>query len=136
MDKGQRLPLETCILVLKEAALSGIMAPSEPDGKGAARAGSDDFKPMACHGSIRFWPRPFGRGFCFGLCHFAGFRQPKGGVPVETRVAIVGIIVENPDSVERLNAVLHEYGAYIIGRMGIPYRERKINIISIAMDAP
>lgn len=55
---------------------------------------------------------------------------------METRVAIVGIIVENPDSVERLNAVLHEYGAYIIGRMGIPYRERKINIISIAMDAP
>ena len=44
--------------------------------------------------------------------------------------------MENPDSVERLNAILHEYGEYIIGRMGIPYRKRKISIISIALDAP
>ena len=55
---------------------------------------------------------------------------------METRVAVIGIIVENSDSVEKLNSVLHEYGSYIIGRMGIPYRERKINIISIAIDAP
>lgn len=55
---------------------------------------------------------------------------------METRVAIVGIIVENMDSVERLNAILHEYGRYIIGRMGIPYRERGIHIVSIAVDAP
>ncbi len=53
-----------------------------------------------------------------------------------TRVAVMGIIVERKDSVERLNALLHEYGEYIIGRMGIPYRVRGINIISIAMDAP
>lgn len=48
----------------------------------------------------------------------------------------MGIIVENKDSVEKLNALLHEYGEYIIGRMGIPYREKKINIVSIAIDAP
>ena len=55
---------------------------------------------------------------------------------METRVAVMSIIVENPESVEKLNSILHEYGEYIIGRMGIPYRKRKINIISIAMDAP
>lgn len=55
---------------------------------------------------------------------------------METRVAIIGIIVENPDSVSELNAVLHEYGSFIIGRMGIPYSERKVNIISVAVDAP
>ncbi len=55
---------------------------------------------------------------------------------METRVALIGIIVENGDSVNKLNSILHEYGAYIIGRMGLPYREKKINIISIAIDAP
>ena len=55
---------------------------------------------------------------------------------METRVAVMSVIVENPDSVEQLNAILHEYGEYIIGRMGIPYRKRKISIISIALDAP
>lgn len=55
---------------------------------------------------------------------------------METRVAIIGIIVENEDSVEELNTILHLYGKYIIGRMGIPYREKKINIISVAVDAP
>ena len=55
---------------------------------------------------------------------------------METRIALIGIIVENPESIEALNHLLHEYGKYIIGRMGIPYREKKINIISIAIDAP
>ena len=55
---------------------------------------------------------------------------------METRVAVMSIIVEDPAAVERLNSILHEYGEYIIGRMGIPYRKRKISIISIAMDAP
>lgn len=55
---------------------------------------------------------------------------------MESRVALIGIIVENEDAVEKLNCVLHEYGRYIVGRMGIPYREKKINIISIAVDAP
>ena len=55
---------------------------------------------------------------------------------METRVAVMSIIVENGDTVENLNAVLHEYGEYIIGRMGIPYRKRKVNIISVALDAP
>jgi putative iron-only hydrogenase system regulator len=53
-----------------------------------------------------------------------------------TRVAVMGIIVENTDSAEELNAVLHEYAPFIIGRMGIPYRERGINVISVALDAP
>ena len=55
---------------------------------------------------------------------------------METRVAVIGIIVENSESVEKLNATLHEYGEFIIGRMGIPYRQKKISIISIAVDAP
>ena len=55
---------------------------------------------------------------------------------MQTRVAVMGIIVENTDSVEQLNHLLHEYGHHIIGRMGIPYRARSINIVSIAIDAP
>lgn len=55
---------------------------------------------------------------------------------METRVAVMSIIVENSESIEKLNNILHEYGDFIIGRMGIPYRKRRINIISIALDAP
>ena len=55
---------------------------------------------------------------------------------MESRVAVMSIIVEAPDTVDRLNAILHEYCHYIVGRMGIPYRKRQINIISIALDAP
>ena len=55
---------------------------------------------------------------------------------MESRVAVIGIIIENPDTVERVNAILHDNAGYILGRMGIPYREKNINIISIAIDAP
>jgi putative iron-only hydrogenase system regulator len=55
---------------------------------------------------------------------------------METRVAIIGIIIENTQSVAELNELLHEYGEYIIGRMGIPYKQKNINIVSIAIDAP
>lgn len=55
---------------------------------------------------------------------------------METRVALIGIIVENESSVEELNSLLHSYGKYIVGRMGIPYRKKNINIISVAVDAP
>ncbi len=55
---------------------------------------------------------------------------------METRVAVMSIIVENDGCVEAINTLLHEYGQYIIGRMGIPYRQKNINIISIAIDAP
>lgn len=55
---------------------------------------------------------------------------------METRVAIIGILVEDRESVEAINAILHRYGGYILGRMGIPYREKNVNIISIAIDAP
>ena len=55
---------------------------------------------------------------------------------MESRIAVISIIVENSDSVECLNRILHEYGIYIIGRMGIPYRQRGISIISVAIDAP
>lgn len=53
-----------------------------------------------------------------------------------TRVAVMGIIIEDRDSAASLNHILHEYGDYIIGRMGIPYKEKKINILSVAVDAP
>ena len=55
---------------------------------------------------------------------------------METRVAVAAIIVEDPASVTPLNDLLHQYSAYIIGRMGLPYRKREISIISIAVDAP
>ena len=55
---------------------------------------------------------------------------------MQTRVAVMGIIVSNTERVEALNAVLHDYGQYIIGRMGIPYRQKNIHIISLAIDAP
>ena len=55
---------------------------------------------------------------------------------MQTRVAVMAIIATRDDTVEELNAVLHEFGEYIIGRMGIPYRSRGINIVSIALDAP
>ena len=48
----------------------------------------------------------------------------------------MSIIVENGEMVETLNGILHQYGAYIIGRMGIPYRKRGVNIITVALDAP
>ena len=54
----------------------------------------------------------------------------------ETRVAVMGIIVENRESASALNQLLHEYGGYIIGRMGLPYTEKGVNIISVAIDAP
>lgn len=55
---------------------------------------------------------------------------------METRVAVIGIIVEDENSVNTLNEVLHDYGSFIIGRMGVPYRAKSINVISIAIDAP
>ena len=55
---------------------------------------------------------------------------------METRVAVMGIIVEEPAAAGELNSLLHQYSSYIIGRMGIPYREKNVNVISIAIDAP
>ena len=55
---------------------------------------------------------------------------------MENRIALLGIIVSNKEVVEKLNALLAEYSGYIVGRMGIPYHERNISVISIVMDAP
>lgn len=55
---------------------------------------------------------------------------------METRVALVGIMVENKDSVEKINDLLHQNSNYIIGRMGIPYSKKNLSIISIVLDAP
>ena len=55
---------------------------------------------------------------------------------METRVALIGIVVENPESVEQLNALLHQYRQFVIGRMGVPYKEKNVSIISVAVDAP
>jgi len=55
---------------------------------------------------------------------------------MDTRIALIGIVVENKDSTKKLNDILHEYGEYIIGRMGIPYPKRNISVISVVMDAP
>ena len=55
---------------------------------------------------------------------------------MESRVALIGIIVEKKEAAEKINALLHDYAPYILGRMGLPYREKGISIISIAIDAP
>ncbi|MBR4866050.1 MAG: iron-only hydrogenase system regulator [Clostridia bacterium] len=55
---------------------------------------------------------------------------------MDTRIALMAIIVENTDSVEELNQLLHQYGEHVIGRMGLPYRKRGVSILSVAMDAP
>ncbi len=55
---------------------------------------------------------------------------------MDNRVAVISIIVENTEKINELNELLHNYGEYVIGRMGIPYREKDINIICIAIDAP
>lgn len=55
---------------------------------------------------------------------------------METRVAVISIIIEDPTSVEKMNELLHQYSEYVIGRMGIPYRKKGINIVSVAIDAP
>ena len=55
---------------------------------------------------------------------------------METRVAVISIIVEDQESPEDINRILHSYRQYIIGRMGIPYRNKGISIISVAIDAP
>ena len=55
---------------------------------------------------------------------------------METRVAIISIIVEDGGKIEEINRLLHETNEYIIGRMGIPYKQKHISVISIALDAP
>ena len=55
---------------------------------------------------------------------------------METRIALIGIIVDDLSSTERLNGILHEFGQYIVGRMGIPYRDKGVSIISVVIDAP
>lgn len=72
-----------------------------------------------------------GRGGCITL------REGETAVEaVETRVAVIAIIVREGSQVAALNDLLHQYGPYIVGRMGVPYREKGVNIISVAMDAP
>ena len=55
---------------------------------------------------------------------------------MENRVALIGIIVENMDSTEKINELLHQYAARIVGRMGVPYHKRNVSIISVVLDAP
>lgn len=55
---------------------------------------------------------------------------------MQTRVAVIAIVVENPDSASDVNRLLHDAADYILGRMGLPYREKGVNLISVAIDAP
>ena len=55
---------------------------------------------------------------------------------METRIAVISIIIENPESVEKLNQLLHQYSEYILGRMGLPYPKKHLSIISVVLDAP
>lgn len=55
---------------------------------------------------------------------------------METRIALIGIIVENPQSSHQINEILHEYSEYVVGRMGVPYRKREVSVISVIVDAP
>lgn len=73
---------------------------------------------------------------CLSGTAFFYFRAYIKEEIMETRVAVISIIIEAPESVQEMNELLHQYGDYVIGRMGIPYRKKGINIISIAIDAP
>ena len=75
-------------------------------------------------------------GCCGDTAAFLRFRSAAERIYMDNRIAMVSIIVDNGDSVARLNEVLHEYSDHIIGRMGIPYREAGLNLISIAACAP
>ena len=55
---------------------------------------------------------------------------------MDTRIALIGVLLETRESVDKLNHLLSDYGEYVIGRMGLPYKEKGIHIISIAIDAP
>ncbi len=55
---------------------------------------------------------------------------------METKVALISIIVESYNKIDEFNAILHEFNEYIIGRMGVPYRKKNISVISVAIDAP
>ncbi len=55
---------------------------------------------------------------------------------METRIAVIGIIIENEDSIEAFNALAHDYRHIILGRMGVPHRTRRLNIVSLAVDGP
>ena len=55
---------------------------------------------------------------------------------METRIALLSVVIDNPDSVEPFNRLLHEYKDFVVGRMGIPYRQKGLNLISIVLDAP
>ena len=89
---------------------------------------------MEIQGSYALFPVPFVvRFFFYQTNRMYGNMETKNE---ESRIAVIGIVVEQEASVDVLNETLHEYREYIIGRMGIPYREKKVNIISIAIDAP
>ena len=70
---------------------------------------------------------------CFRTESFCSYKRRK---TMETRLALIGIIVGKRDETTKLNELLHEYGQYIVGRMGIPYKDKDINVISIIIDAP
>lgn len=55
---------------------------------------------------------------------------------MDTKIAVIGIIIENKSSVNLVNGILHQFGSYIVGRMGLPYEKRQVNIISVVVDAP
>lgn len=60
----------------------------------------------------------------------------EGGDNMETRIALIGIIVEDREASAQINTILHEYAEYVVGRMGIPYRDKNVNVISVVLDAP
>ena len=80
--------------------------------------------------------RPRDNLMVFGYYHVQVCTRWVWAFFMETRVAMLSIVVEDMEHVETLNHLLHEYGAYIIGRMGIPYPKRGISLISVALDAP
>ena len=74
-------------------------------------------------------------GNCRGI---PGKKEKEGTALTETktRIAVIGIIIEDRRQAEKVNALLHQYGSYVIGRMGLPYEKKQVNIISVVLDAP
>jgi len=80
---------------------------------------------------------PFEKDYVPNCTKLERFNKLEGGNGLmETRIALIGIVVTSHECIDQLNSLLSEYGSYIIGRMGIPYKEKNVSVISITLDAP
>ena len=119
---------QPCTAQQKSLDRGSLFAPLTPKGPLRRKADGIEKQPGNLPGLFAV---PSGTAF---LLHTS--TREREEALLETRIAVIGIVVEEERSVEALNEILHHYRDYIIGRMGIPYRQKHLSVISIAVDAP